>query len=81
MVYCLLRCTRVDIKVVEISDHVEMGTLSAYHLYGNFGEKIPLNGTVFFLAPKTGTGLSCTIYIIPLNFSLFLDMKPVTAVN
>ena len=46
--YCLLRCTRVDIQVVEISDHVEMGTLSAYHLYGNFGEKIPLNGTFFF---------------------------------
>ena len=26
-----------------------------YHLYGNFGE---------FLAPKTGTGLSCIIYKI-----------------
>ena len=44
----LLRCTRVDIQVVEISDYVEMGTLSTYHLYGNFGEKFPLIGTVFF---------------------------------
>ena len=34
---------------------------------------------VFILAPKTGTGLSCTIYKIPVNFSLFLDMKPGTS--
>ena len=32
-----------------------------------------------FLAPKTGTGLSCTIYKIPVNFSLSLDMKPGTS--
>ena len=31
---------------------------------------------VFFLAPKTGTGLSCTIYKIPVNVSLSLDKKP-----
>ena len=31
---------------------------------------------VFFLAQKTGTGLSCTIYKIPVNFSLSLDLKP-----
>ena len=30
------------------------------------------------LAPKTGTGLSCTIYKIPVNFLLSLDMKPGT---
>ena len=42
-------------------------TLSAYHLYGNFGEKFPSNGTVFFGEPKTGTGLSYTIYKIPKN--------------
>ena len=30
---------------------------------------------VFFLAPKTGMGLSCTIYKIPVNFSLSLDLK------
>ena len=34
---------------------------------------------VFFLVPKTGTGLSCTIYNIPVNFSLSLDMKPGTS--
>ena len=46
---------------------------------GNFGEKFPSNGTVFlFLAPKTGKGLSCTIYKRPVNFSLSLDMKPGT---
>ena len=46
--------------------------MSTYHLYGNFGEKFPSNITgIFFLAPKTGTGLSCTIYKIPVNFSLF----------
>ena len=32
----------------------------------------------FFLAPKTGTGLSCIIYKIPVNFLLSLDMKPGT---
>ena len=35
---------------------------------------------VFFWAPKTGTELSgllsCTIYKIPVKFSLSLDMKP-----
>ena len=31
---------------------------------------------VFFWAPKTGTGLSCTICKIPVNFSLSLEMKP-----
>ena len=35
-------------------------------------------GTGIYLAPKTGTGLSCTIYKIPVNFSLSLDMKPGT---
>ena len=77
----LLRCVLVYIQVVEISDHVEIGTLSAYHLYGNFGGKFPLIGPFFFLAPKTGTGLSFTIYKIPVNFSLSLDMKLGTAGN
>ena len=31
---------------------------------------------VFFWAPKTAMGLSCTIYKILLNFSLSLDLKP-----
>ena len=52
---------------------------SAYHLYRNFGEKRPSNGTDIFLALKTGTGLSNTIYKIPVNFSLSLDMKPGTS--
>ena len=52
--YCLLRCTRVDIQLVEISYHVEMGTLSAYHLYGNFRKKNSIKWyCVFFLTPKT----------------------------
>ena len=34
---------------------------------------------VFFLASKTGTRLSCTIYKIPVNFPLSLDMKPGTS--
>ena len=46
--YCLLRCTRVDIQVVEISYHVEMGTLSAYHLYGNFKKKNSIKWYWFF---------------------------------
>ena len=50
---------------------------SAYYLYGNFGEKFPSNGTG--KAQKTGTGLSCTIYKITINFSLSLDMKPGTS--
>ena len=40
---------------------------------------------VFFWAPKTGTELSgllsCTIYKIPVKFSLSLDMKPDTIVS
>ena len=53
--------------------------MSAYHLYGNFGEKFPSNGTGIFSSPKTATGLSCTIYKIQVNFSLSLDMKPGTS--
>ena len=48
-------------------------TKSAYHMYGNFGENFPPNGTSIFWATKTGMGLSCTIYKIPVNFSLSLD--------
>ena len=33
---------------------------------------------VFFVALKTGTGLSCTIYKIPVNFALSLDLEPGT---
>ena len=33
----------------------------------------------FFLAPKRGTGLRCTIYKIPVKFSVSLDMKPGTS--
>ena len=32
--------------------------MGAYHLYGNFRQMVPVS----FLAPTTGTGLSCTIY-------------------
>ena len=52
-------------------------TRSAYRLYRNFGEKFPSNGTGIFLAPTTG--LSCTTYKIPANFSRSLDMKPGTS--
>ena len=34
---------------------------------------------VFFLSPKTGTGLSCTIYKVPVKLSLSHDMKPGTS--
>ena len=37
--------------------------------------------TVFFLALKTGMGLSCTIFKIPVNFSLFLERKGGTTGN
>ena len=53
--------------------------MSAYNLHGNFTGKFPSNGTGIFLAPKTGTGLSCTIYKITVKFSLSLDMKPGTS--
>ena len=35
-------------------------------------------GTGIFLEPKTGTGLNCDIYKIPVNFSLSLDLTPGT---
>ena len=50
-------------------------------MYGNFGENFPSNGTGIFLVPKTGTGLSCIIYKMPVNFSLSLDMKPSTGTD
>ena len=53
--------------------------MSAYHLHGNFGGNCPSNGTGIFLAPKTEKELSCTIYKIPVKFSLSLDMKPGTS--
>ena len=49
--------------------------MNAYHLYGNFGEKFPSNGTGIFF----GTEKRNTIYKIPVNFSLSLDMKPGTS--
>ena len=42
-------------------------TSSAYHWYGNFGEKFPSNGTYWYFF---GTEK---------NFSLSLDMKPGTS--
>ena len=30
---------------------------SAYHLYGNFGEKFPSNGTSIFIGTKNGNGI------------------------
>ena len=53
--------------------------MSAFHLHGYLGEKFPSNISGIFLAPKTGTGLSCTIYKIPVKFSLSLDMKSGTS--
>ena len=55
---------------------------SACHLYGNFGENFPLNGTsIFFGTERTGTGLSCTIYKTSVNFSLSLDMMSAHALR
>ena len=48
---------------------------NAYHLYGKVGEKFLQMVLVFFWTPKTGTGLSCTIYKILVNFSLSLDLR------
>ena len=47
-------------------------------MFGNFIENFPSDVTGIFLALKTGTGLSCTIYKIPVNCSLSLNMKPST---
>ena len=57
----------------------EEENLSAYQLYGNFSEKFLSDGTGIFLALKTGIVLSCTIYKIPVNFSLFLDLNSGTS--
>ena len=53
--------------------------MSAYHLYGNFGENFPSNGTGIFFGAQNRDGIqSCTIYKRPVNFSLSLDMRPGT---
>ena len=58
----------------------ESNTLSAYHFARKFRWKILSNGAgIFWGAPKTGTRLSCTIYKIPVKFSLSLEMKPDTS--
>ena len=41
-------------------------------MHENFGGKFRSNGTGIFFAPKTGTGLSCTVDKIPVKFSLSL---------
>ena len=62
-------------QIIQIIIHL----LSAYHLYGNFGENFFVKWYWYFvLAPKTGTGLTCSLYKIPVNFSLSLSMKPHT---
>ena len=48
-------------------------------MHGNFGGKFPSEVLAIFWAPKTGTGLSCTIYKITAKFSLSLEMKPDTS--
>ena len=56
------------------------GTQAALTIYTEISVKIFRQMLlVLFLVPKTGTGLSCTIYNIPVNFSLSLDMKPRTS--
>ena len=49
------------------------------HTQQKLTQVFPSNGTGIFLAPKTGTGLSCTVDKIPAKFSLFLGMKPGTS--
>ena len=44
-------------KSNKVSSWLDFESVSANHLYGNFRQMV----LVFFLAPKTGTGLSCTI--------------------
>ena len=68
----------LDLSWDDCNTQEKLETMSAYHLYGNFGLKFPSNGTGIFLAPKMGTRLTCTIYKIPVNFSLSLDLKPGT---
>ena len=43
-----------------------------------FRWKISVTWYWYFLEPKTGTGLNCAIYKIPVNFSLSLDLTPGT---
>ena len=60
-------------EVIQELDYVRLSYVR------KFRGKISVKWYWYFLAPKTGTGLSCTIYKIPLNFSLSLDMKPVSS--
>ena len=69
---CLIYLTGGRLACVDFSVDLER-----LPFVGKFGEKIPSNGTGIFWAQKTGI-LCCTIYKIPLNFSLSLDLKPGT---
>ena len=54
------------------------GKLSDYHLYGNFSEKFPSNGTSFFFGTGNRNGIELYIFKIPVIFSLSLALKPGT---
>ena len=62
-----------------IEARLEMTLRSTYYLYGNFDEKFSSHATGIFVGTETGTELSFTIYKVPVNFSLSLDMKPGTS--
>ena len=70
----VIKCTEINLCC-----GLKLIIKSTYHLHRNFGERYLSNSIGIFLAPKTGTGLCCTIYKIPVNVSLSLDMKPGTS--
>ena len=72
--WCDITCEQVDRTMHEAISHWWSGALPICTKISveNFRQMV----LVFFWAPKTGTGLSCTIYKIPVKFSLSLDMKP-----
>ena len=48
---------------------------SAYHLYGNVGEKFSSESTGIFLDTEKGNGIELYLYKILVNFSLSLDLR------
>ena len=58
--------------------HLPSLPMSAYHLYGNFGEKFPSNGTGIFFGTENRNGIELYHLQIPVNFSLSLGLKPGT---
>ena len=66
----------LDFSWDDCNTQEKLETMSAYHLYRNFGEKFPSNGTGISFGTENRNGIELYHLQILVNFSLSLDLKP-----